>query len=156
MITETDIRSALTSLDDANGEIYPALSNQATAENTVRAAKAELDDAKRRLEDAVTQATATAMFGNPPVVDGKNAEARKAQLDAYLLDAPGVFHARQQVEIAKSALLDAETMAEQLKADARIALARVGLAQHSAALIAAYCTFLACPASEAVTADVGW
>lgn len=156
MIQETDIRQALADLDTAREEIGPALTNQATAENTIRCAKAELDDAKRLLDDMMVSATAAAMFGATPAVDGKNAETRKAQLDAYLLENQPVANARKQVDIAESALLDAETMAEQLKADARIALAKAGIAQHGAALLAAYCTLLACPVSEAVTADVGW
>lgn len=150
-MTENDIRQALDALAAANAEIGPALTNQATAENAIRCAKAELDDAKRQLSDAIVGATAAAMFGPEAVIDGKNAEARKAQLDDYLLQSQPVAQAQAQVEIAEGALLDAETMAEQLKADARAAIMRAGIAQHSAALLAAWCNLLACPASDTIT-----
>jgi len=151
MVSEQDVQQLLDDLALASAAIAPALTNQAAADVAIQLAQADLAGCKRVRDDAIVRATAAAMFGAGTVVDAKNAEGRKAQLDACLLLAPAVICAEALVELAEKALLDAETSAEQTKADARIALAKAGIAQHGAALVAAFCNLLAAPTLERAT-----
>lgn len=156
MIPEIDVRMALADLEQAQLELGPALTAKATNEVTIRNARLWVEKAKRNLDEAITRATAEAMFGDALVIDGKNAETRKAQLDAYLLVDGEVIAARAQADTAAWALLEAEGAAELSEADARAALARVNSAQHASALLAAYYSLLAAPVADPVTETAEW
>ncbi len=147
----------LTALDDLNAAEHAlpeCLIAQADARNAARTARLQLDAAKRALDEALVRGTAQAMFGDGAVVDGKNAEARKAQLDLFLIQFSPASMARREVERAESELEQADAQVELAEANARATLMAAAMAQQRAELLAAYYRMLAAPAGKSELAPV--
>ncbi|MGI6376452.1 MAG: hypothetical protein GX601_09340 [Anaerolineales bacterium] len=148
MITEHEVRCALKEIERVQEDLFEAQSVAAEVRAKVRERRADVDAAKRALEAAIVQATAEAMFGNSPVVDGRNAEARKAQLDAYLSSRDAVRAARAEVVRAERALVDAESELDLHETAARNLMIRANLWQAKVDLQAAYCRMASTPAAQ--------
>jgi len=108
---------------------------QTTAENDLRAAKAsDLSLAKERLSEAETEATLQAYA---TIVDGKNAEQRKTQLDAYLAKNEAVRAAREHLRAVETRVTNLEAALAVAEAEHKTALLRWNAARTQAELLAA-------------------
>lgn len=108
---------------------------QTTAENDLRAAKAnDLSLAKERLSEAETEATLQAYA---TIVDGKNAEQRKTQLDAYLAKNEAVRAAREHLRAVETRITNLEAALAVAETEHKAALLRWNTARTQAELFAA-------------------
>ncbi len=155
MIAEELVLTRIKEMDDLRSDISETLEKQVRANAELRSSKLDLDTAKAAYDEAVASATAEAMFGKQ-LIDGKNAEARKAQLDAYLLQCETVTAARERVEAEEYVLADSEANADMAQAEVRALMTKIGLSQHAAALLTAWYTLLANCGSKVEEKDLGW
>lgn len=108
---------------------------QTTAEHDLRVAKAsDLSLAKERLFEAETEGTLQAYA---TVVDGKNAEQRKSQLDAYLAKNEAVRAAREHLRAVETRVTNLEAALAVAEAEHKTALLRWNAARTQAELLAA-------------------
>jgi len=115
---------------------------QTAAENALRVAKAtDLPTARERLSEAEADATMGAYADG--AVDGKNAEQRKTQLDAYLAGHEAVRAAREHLRAVETRATNLEAALAVAETEHKTALARWNTARAQAELLAAMLTAVA-------------
>jgi hypothetical protein len=115
---------------------------QTAAENDLRITKAtDLPRAKERLDEAEADATMGAYADG--AVDGKNAEQRKTQLDAYLVSNEAVRAAREHLRAVETRVVNLEAALAVAETEHKAALARWNTARAQAELLAAMLTAVA-------------
>ena len=124
-------------LEEARKVAGPAVFELAKAERLVIDAKSGKDRYERLLSEAVTVATEIALTGDSQAATGKNAEIRKAALDAILLNDPACIECRGHVQTAEGLMHDALIAESVCKANAKVALLNLSAYQSMAAVIAA-------------------
>ena len=131
----TQARQALIDLGTWQ-EVAACAATLTKADNDLRAAKAtELPVAKERLSDVEAEATLQGYADG--AIDGKNAEQRKSQLDAYLAGQERVRDARERVRATEMRVAKLEAAAAVAEEEHKMALLRWNAARTQAELLAA-------------------
>ena len=131
----TQARQALIDLGTWE-EVATCAATLTKADNDLRAAKAtELPVAKERLSDVEAEATLQGYADG--AIDGKNAEQRKSQLDAYLAKNEAVRAAREHLRAVETRVTNLEAALAVAEAEHKTALLRWNAARTQAELLAA-------------------
>ncbi len=113
-----------------------------SAQNAVREAKSlDLPRAREQVAEAEAEAMMDAYAEG--AIDGKNAEQRKTQTDAWLARHEGVLAARDACRAVEARVVDLEAEAAVAEAEYKAALAKWNSAQAAAGLLSAMLRALA-------------